>query len=625
MLRSAKCIMAGDHCQLPPTIKSQKAEAEGLGDTLFQFLIDRDKEKICTRMLDTQYRMNDIINQWASNEMYAGLLKSHPNNANHTLYDLKDHISELTLGELGSCVMLLVDTSGCSLQEDGGIDDGGSYRNEGEGKLVLQHIQCLVDGGIDEADIGVITPYNAQVQLIKLLVRESPYPNVQVKSVDGFQGGEKEAIILSFVRSNDVGCVGFLADKRRINVAITRAKRHLAVICDAETCSSDPFLGRFIQYISEYGEHRSAAEILVKDVVAAEYSGPQACETLSDVVCETTGEAALKGTDRIDFKPHHDGQSVVESSRTSKKKKKSKKLKADSASAVADTDHIKIIGLKDILPSSSTVEEKSKIRHSFQRVIEKFVDGSLNGGTVDVYSISDGVSTYDNNWIDESSVRGWLNTLSRGDKTVTVTGYGEGGAEEAAIVFVVNHLFSMCLEFPISLTSFHRLIIHELSEAASLRHISVDGSEGRHIEVYKQFQGPEVKAVLVEDEKKISAAGYDILQGDEQCRNDSSSEVKAVLVEDEKKISAAGYDILQGDEQCRNNSSSDSDTEKVEEGNYIREDNSYSIVKNSTVPKKSKKLSKLGKKSEDKLDDMAFLDQEIAKNKVRLMSYIVFC
>ena len=124
---------------------------------------------------------------------------------------------------------------------------------------MLTHVAALVDGGMPQEKIGVITPYNGQLSLLKDMCRER-FPAVQTKTVDGFQGGEKDAIILSLVRSNAKGHVGFLADSRRINVAVTRARRQLVVVCDSGTVEKDAFIASLLAHMEERGDYRSAAE-----------------------------------------------------------------------------------------------------------------------------------------------------------------------------------------------------------------------------------------------------------------------------------------------------------------------------------------------------------------------------
>ena len=129
----------------------------------------------------------------------------------------------------------------------------------------MAHVEALIKAGIPAQSIGVITPYNAQVALLRELRPERLSGHLEISSVDGFQGREKEAIIISMVRSNDKREVGFLADRRRMNVAVTRARRHCAIVCDTETitASGDAFLGRLVKYFEDNGEYISAGELVL--------------------------------------------------------------------------------------------------------------------------------------------------------------------------------------------------------------------------------------------------------------------------------------------------------------------------------------------------------------------------
>ncbi|NXI97947.1 SMBP2 protein, partial [Psophia crepitans] len=255
LLKAGKCILAGDHKQLPPTIISHKAAAKGLSLSLMERLIERYGEKI-VKMLTVQYRMHQAIMQWASSEMYSGRLTAHPSVAQHLLRDLPG----VTSTEETTIPLLLIDTAGCGLFELD-VEDEQSKGNPGEVELAGLHIQALVEAGVKAQDIAVIAPYNLQVDMLREHLCHR-YPELEIKSVDGFQGREKEAVILSFVRSNRRGEVGFLAEDRRINVAVTRARRHVAVICDTRTVSNQTFLKRLVAYFSQHGEVRTAFEYL---------------------------------------------------------------------------------------------------------------------------------------------------------------------------------------------------------------------------------------------------------------------------------------------------------------------------------------------------------------------------
>lgn len=210
--------------------------------------------------------MNEAIMNWSSKEFYQGKLIADSSVKSHLLKDLSNiakrpNADEMDDENLSQCPLFLIDTTGYDMPEVC-FDDENSRGNEGEVALVQTHVKELIENyGVSVDQIGVITPYNMQVQLLRKKLLPS-YPALEIKSVDGFQGREKEVIIISMVRSNLRGEVGFLSDSRRINVAITRARRHLCIICNVQTVSHDPFIKRLIDYMLEHGQVRSAFELV---------------------------------------------------------------------------------------------------------------------------------------------------------------------------------------------------------------------------------------------------------------------------------------------------------------------------------------------------------------------------
>ncbi|KAM4733526.1 DNA-binding protein SMUBP-2 [Anableps anableps] len=264
LLRARKCIVAGDYKQLPPTIKSQTAAAKGLSLSLMERLIQMYGDSV-VRMLTVQYRMNSAIMEWASKEMYHGRLTAHCSVEGHLLKDLPG----VSCVEETSTPLLLIDTAGCGLSEME-IADEQSKGNQGEVDIVALHIKSLTQAGLKAKDIAVIAPYNLQVDLLRQNL-SARHPELEIKSVDGFQGREKEAVVLSLVRSNRKGEVGFLAEDRRINVAVTRARRHIAVVCDTQTIRNHAFLKSLVDHMTEFGEVRTAFEYL-QDIVPQNYT-----------------------------------------------------------------------------------------------------------------------------------------------------------------------------------------------------------------------------------------------------------------------------------------------------------------------------------------------------------------
>ncbi|KAJ8048856.1 DNA-binding protein SMUBP-2 [Holothuria leucospilota] len=246
-----RCIVAGDHKQLPPTIISVKAGEEGLAVSLMERVISLHGKKV-VKMLSTQYRMHSDIMLWSSGAMYDNQLKADTSVSSHLLRDLPG----VEDNEITSLPMLLIDTLGCDYLELE-LEDEASKGNEGEANLVVVHVEKLCASGVRPEDLAVITPYNLQVELLRhrLLAK---FPDLEIKSVDGFQGREKEAVVMSLVRSNSEGEVGFLSEDRRMNVAVTRARRHFCLICDSQTVSHHQFLKDLVSYINNHGEVHSA-------------------------------------------------------------------------------------------------------------------------------------------------------------------------------------------------------------------------------------------------------------------------------------------------------------------------------------------------------------------------------
>lgn len=253
MAYANKIVMAGDHFQLPPTVRSKEAEEKGLGITLFEryYEILGQESK---QMLERQYRMNETIMGFSSKEFYENRLVADESVKNQILFGFPG-IAECAESKEP---ILFIDTAGKGFQEK--LEEGSESRyNSEEAELVLLQLKKMLTLGVMPQDIAVISPYSAQV---RLLVSQSPHPEIEIDSVDGFQGREKELVIVSLVRSNMEGEMGFLTDTRRMNVAMTRARRKLIVIGDSATLSSIKFYKDFIQYAEEVGGYKSVWEIV---------------------------------------------------------------------------------------------------------------------------------------------------------------------------------------------------------------------------------------------------------------------------------------------------------------------------------------------------------------------------
>jgi ATP-dependent RNA/DNA helicase IGHMBP2 len=252
LLKARRIVLAGDHCQLPPTIVSAEAAAGGLNVSMFERLVQMFG-KLIARRLDVQYRMHESIAGFSSTEFYDGALVAHPSVASHRLVDLPG----IESSPLTESPLEFIDTAGAGHDEE--LEpDGESRRNPGEADVVAKMVESLTAAGVAANDIAVITPYAAQARLLRERIS---LEGLEIDSVDGFQGREKEAVIISLVRSNSSGEIGFLADVRRMNVALTRARRKLIVIGDSATLANHAFYGRFLEYIEQAGGYRTVWEL----------------------------------------------------------------------------------------------------------------------------------------------------------------------------------------------------------------------------------------------------------------------------------------------------------------------------------------------------------------------------
>jgi len=252
LLRANTLVLAGDHCQLPPTIISPEAADRGLSISLMERLIAHFGPDVA-RLLSVQHRMHAAIMGFSNAEFYDGRLVAHASIAGHQLCDLPG----VARAPLTETPVQFIDTAGASYDEELEIDTG-SRRNIQEAALAVKKVRALLALGVSATQIGVITPYRAQVRLLR--ERLEDVADLEIDSVDGFQGREKEAIVVSLVRSNPEGEIGFLADTRRTNVALTRARRKLLVIGDSATLANASFYQRMLTYFEETGATSSVWE-----------------------------------------------------------------------------------------------------------------------------------------------------------------------------------------------------------------------------------------------------------------------------------------------------------------------------------------------------------------------------
>ncbi len=246
ILRGRRLVMSGDHLQLPPTILSEEARPI-LSRTLFERMMERYPDR--SSFLQVQYRMNEKIMAFSNWKFYEGRLIAHPSVAQRTLSRLGISLcdglrwSKVVDPELP---LLFLDTVLCSDKEEKQLPGSTSYYNPLEARIVEEIVKDFLMMKVPEDWIGVITPYDDQVNLLA-----KSLPGIRVSTVDGFQGREKEIILLSLVRSNPQGEVGFLKDTRRLNVALTRACSKLVVIGDSATVSQEEIYREFIDFVKK--------------------------------------------------------------------------------------------------------------------------------------------------------------------------------------------------------------------------------------------------------------------------------------------------------------------------------------------------------------------------------------
>ena len=252
-LHANRVVLAGDHKQLPPVVVSTAAAKAGLSTTVFSSLCASDVGGSVSHMLTVQHRMHEEIMRFPSRTWYDGRLVAHPSVAASTL-TARPGIARPEL------VFEVADTAGAGFDEQS-PGESESKSNPGEAHVVGLLVRDLIAGGLAPVDVGVITPYSAQAALLGATLADLVDVGLEVDSVDGFQGREKVAIVFSAVRSNAEAAVGFLADERRLNVALTRAKQKLVVVGDSATLSSDATWRALFDDAIARGVHRSVFEI----------------------------------------------------------------------------------------------------------------------------------------------------------------------------------------------------------------------------------------------------------------------------------------------------------------------------------------------------------------------------
>jgi len=253
VLKAQKVVLAGDHNQLPPTIKSQDAARQGLEVTLLEKCTKLYPESVV--MLEEQYRMHGKIMEFSSRQFYQHKLKAHSSVADHLLFE-------------GDLPLVFVDTAGCGFDEQ---TDGANISNPEEAAFLFRHLTSMMPElaahyTLDHfPSIGIISPYRQQINLLQEQLLHSPAlqlyrERININTIDSFQGQERDIIYISLTRSNSDSRIGFLSEIRRMNVAMTRARKKLIVIGDSATLSQTTFYADFISYAEQIGAYKSAWE-----------------------------------------------------------------------------------------------------------------------------------------------------------------------------------------------------------------------------------------------------------------------------------------------------------------------------------------------------------------------------
>lgn len=255
ILKAQKVVLAGDHCQLPPTIKSEEAARNGLNITLLEKCVQYHPEAVV--LLEEQYRMHETIMGYSSDVFYQSRLKANVAVARHQLFATDNAIA-------------FIDTAGCGFDEK---TEGTAISNPEEAAFVFKHLTQYVAElqahyTIDNfPSIAVISPYRQQIQLLREQLQHNstlqPFlGNITVNTIDSFQGQERDIVYISMTRSNSDNKIGFLSDVRRMNVAMTRARKKLVVVGDSATLSQFPFYADFIAYAERHHAYVSAWEFV---------------------------------------------------------------------------------------------------------------------------------------------------------------------------------------------------------------------------------------------------------------------------------------------------------------------------------------------------------------------------
>ncbi|MEZ4919029.1 MAG: AAA domain-containing protein [Saprospiraceae bacterium] len=271
IIKSSRVILAGDPFQLPPTVKSQEANREGLSHTLIERCLEQFPEQV--NLLKVQYRMHQVIMGFSNSWFYQNALEAHPSVKERDLQEIVPGLEDT------ETPLLFIDTAGCGFDEQQAPSHNASRRasrsNPEEALLIREHLLQLLKKFPDGAypEVAVLSPYREQVNQLNQLVADDPVlkpllqatpgeehaaPRLIVQTIDGFQGQERQVVYISLVRSNNRNEIGFLSDYRRMNVAMTRAQMLLVVVGDSATIGNNKFYQSFLDYVEKHGQYDTA-------------------------------------------------------------------------------------------------------------------------------------------------------------------------------------------------------------------------------------------------------------------------------------------------------------------------------------------------------------------------------
>ena len=329
LLRARRAMLVGDSMQLAPTVLSPAAKDRGLARSVLEDAqamgaalpptavleaVAESPAPVLRAALRTQYRSHAAIAGWASRESYGGALRTASRVAARTLSQLPG-VADCTLTRTPLLLLTTRAPGGALLPGCAELSAATSLVNEGEADAVVRHVAALLAAGVPASGIAVLSPYSAQVALLRNALDalrpagaaaeaeasgeegDDGAPWVEVASVDAFQGREADAVVISCVRANEKGAVGFLADARRMNVAVTRARCHVALIADAATVGAHPFLRRLLIHATDAG----GGAVCVRDAAAG--TAPWSEELRAIIEARGAAEAAVKAQPQSRAKP----------------------------------------------------------------------------------------------------------------------------------------------------------------------------------------------------------------------------------------------------------------------------------------------------------------------------------